>query len=124
MVYDANNVGLGSLVEQLKRYSNAKEDVNADNISKILFDNVLTGLRVREIIDADYVEDLVKESGVALNRDKSNACLRADITYWLSACKFLGVFKSSRLWGEYMVQPDWQDKLQAAIKGYKCGALS
>jgi hypothetical protein len=123
MVYDEKNIGFGSLFEYLKRYENAKNNVNADNISKILFDNVLKNLRVREIIDADYIEDLVKECWIPLNRNKSNTSLRMDITYWLSACKYLGLLKSSRLNGEYMVQPDWQDKFQAALKGFRCGVL-
>jgi hypothetical protein len=119
MVRITNEPGFGSLAEQLKQYRNSRENENADNIVSILFDVVLPSLRPRERIDRDYITDLIEECGVSLNRSKSADCLRTDINYWISACKYLGILEPHRLCGEYVVQPDWETKFESALVGFR-----
>jgi hypothetical protein len=115
--------GYGSAVQRLARYAQYQEDENADNVVSVLFDDIMTSFRVRERIDGHYVFDLVKECDRALNRTKSDACLTTDIGYWLVACKYLGILKSHRLYGEYVVQEDWRTKFETALAAFKAGTF-
>jgi hypothetical protein len=115
----SNNDNMGALSERLRRYAAGEGGVN-ENIVNILFDEILPGLRIREMIDRDYVYDLVKECGIqVLPVSMSDENLRVNISWWLSACKQLGILKPNRLCGQYNVQPDWKAKLEGALKGYK-----
>jgi hypothetical protein len=121
MVCDNNNPGFGAMVERMRRYRPGMNK-QADNVVNILFDVVMPGLRVRERVDRDYLVDLVKESGVkVLPESKSDENLRVDVSWFLSAAKYMGILKSHRLRGEYVVQEGWEDKLAAAIKGFNAG---
>jgi hypothetical protein len=112
-----------ALGERLRRYY-AGEGGKNENIVNILFDEILPSLRIREMIDRDYIYDLVKECGIqVLPADMTDENLRINISWWLSACKQLGILKPNRLCGQYNVQPGWDVMLEAAKKGYKAKAL-